>query len=124
MPAKGTRKRNPKGKRPFTRMEIPDDLYEEIERLAVMRDLINPRNGNGNRTKLIELAINAFKAFSRSYPDNLPYPQALIAEMELAVASGDTKWQPHLDYLYSWSVEQTQEEIADDVIKVGDSWIV
>lgn len=108
MPAKGTRKRNPKGKSPTTPMALPNDLYQEIERLAVMRGLINPRNGMGNRTKLIELAIDAFKAFSRSHPDNLPYPQALIVEMELAVASGDTKWQPHLDYLYSWSIEQTQ----------------
>lgn len=124
MPSKGTQKKNPKGKHPTTQMALPNELYEEIERLAVMRDLINPRNGNGNRTKLIELAIDAFKAFSRSYPDNLPYPQALIVEMELAVASGDERWQPHLDYLYSWSIEQTQVEIADGVIEAGDSWIV
>lgn len=124
MPAKGTRKANPKGKRPETQMALPNDLYDEIERLAIAYDLINPRNGQGNRTKLIELVILSFKTFGRSYPDAMPYPQSLIVEMEKAVLEGDKRWQPHLDYLYSWSVEQTQEELADGVTKVGDSWIV
>jgi hypothetical protein len=125
MPAKGTRKINAKGKRPGTQMEIPNELYEEIERLASTHGLINPRNGKGNRTKLIELAVTAFKTFGRSYPDAMPYPQALIVEMEQAIAQGDDRWQPHLNYLYSWSVEQAQAEMADGVIEVkGGSYIV
>ncbi len=67
MPAKGTAKLNPKGKRPGTQMEIPNELYNEWERLAISYNIINPRNGKGNRTKLIELATRAFKVFSRYY---------------------------------------------------------
>lgn len=54
--------------------------------------------GDGNLSEGIKI-LN--RVYSRTYPDCLLYPQSLILEMELAIKSGDTKWQPHLDYLYS-----------------------
>jgi len=126
MPAKGTHKRNPKGKRPATKMEVPNDLYDEIERLAVVNGLINLRNGKGNRTKLIEMAVRAFKIFCRQWSmDTMPYPQKLADYLIRRAKEGDEEAQDHLDYLESWSVERSHKEIlTEGVIKVGDSYIV
>lgn len=126
MPAKGTRKVNPKGKTPQVQMGLPKNLYEELERLAVVHDLINPRNGQGNRSKIIELATRAFRVFSRYYStDTMPYPEKLVDYLVRKAREGDTEAQEHLDYFQSWSVERTCEELTlEGVIKVKDSYIV
>lgn len=126
MPAKGTSKRNPSGKRPETQMALPNELYIEIERLAVVHELINPRNGKGNRTKLIEMAIRAFRVFCRQWNmDAMPYPQKLADYLIRRVTEGDKEAQEHLDYLESWSVQQSYEElVAEEAIKTKDSYIV
>jgi hypothetical protein len=54
MPAKGTKKSNPTGKQSRKPVDIPQALYDALEVSARERGLINLRNGQGNRTKLIE----------------------------------------------------------------------
>jgi hypothetical protein len=126
MPAKGTRKLKPKGKRSETQMALPNELYDEIERLAAVHDLINPRNGKGNRTKLIEMAVRAFKLFCRQYnTDSMPYPQKLADYLIRRANEGDEEAQQHLDYLESWSTERSYEEVlAESTVKIRDSYIV
>lgn len=126
MPAKGTRKRNPKGKAPQVQMGLPKGLYEELERLAIVHNLINPRNGQGNRSKIIELATRAFKVFSRYYStDTMPYPEKLADYLVRRAREGDAEAQEYLDYLQSWSVERNHEELlSEGVIKAKDSYIV
>jgi hypothetical protein len=126
MPAKGTRKLKPKGKRSETQMALPNELYDEIERLAVVHDLINPRNGKGNRTKLIEVAVRAFKLFCRQYNmDSMPYPQKLADYLIRKANKGDEEAQVHLDYLESWSTERSYEEVlAESTVKIRNSYIV
>lgn len=123
-----------KSKRP---LNLETDLYNRIERLARSRGIINPRNGDGNRSKLIELAVNSFDLFSRTYPESLPYPQEIIYlldELESAIADKDLSKLESLlpriiqnrEYLESWGAGVAMEDaIAEGVIKTkDDSWIV
>ena len=50
----------------------------------------------------IDLLIPAFDLFSRTYPDNSPYPQALKFYLQRRSASGDEEAQKHLESLESW----------------------
>lgn len=124
MPAKGTKKQNSQA---IARSSVflPNDLYDEIERLAAIHGILNPRNKQGNRTRLIELAVMAFKLFCRYYhADSMPYPEKLAGYLHQKVLEGDQEAQEHLDYLESWStIRETQELMAEGVIKVGDSYI-
>jgi hypothetical protein len=87
MPAKGTKKKNPQA---IARSPVflPNDLYDEIERLAATYSILNPRNKQGNRTELIKLAVMAFKLLCRHYhsmssPEKLTeYLQKKVAEQE------------------------------------------
>jgi hypothetical protein len=126
MPTKGTRKINPKGIQPRQHVSIPKELHEELERLAVVHGLINPRNQEGNRSKLIELATRAFRVFCRYYStDTMPYPEKLADYLVRRARDGDTEAQEHLDYLESWSVKQSYDElVAESTIKLGDSYIL
>lgn len=125
MPAKGTKKRNPQT---IARSSVflPNDLYNEIERLAAIHGILNPRNGQGNRTKLIELAVMAFKLFCRYYhTDSMPYPENLCRYLHQKVVEGDQEAQEHLSYLESWSsVQQMQELMTEGIVKVGEDYIV
>ena len=136
MPYRGTKKRNPSAKSK-ERMNIEKDLYEELEMLARSRGLINKRNGDGNRSELIRLAVDSFKLFSRTYPERLPYPQELIyllSRLDEAIASQDLKTlqslqsriQQNIEYLESWGAKVAMEEaVAEGVIKTKNgSWIV
>lgn len=107
------------GKSKTKKVPVSDEMNELMEALARQFNLMNVRTGEGNRSKLLEMAVLALKVFGRSYPDNMPYPQALILEMELAVAKGDTRWEKHLDYLYSWSAEHDlTDQLSEQVIKI------
>lgn len=136
MPYKGTKKRNPSVK-PKKRLEIEESLYDQLEIIAKSRGLINPRNGDGNRSELIRLAVDSFKLFSRTYPEQLPYPQELIyllSQLDEAIASQDMKTlqslqsriQQNIEYLESWGAEVAYKEaIAEGVIKTKNgSYIV
>lgn len=126
MPARGTRKANPKGKAPQVQVGLNKELYDELERLAVAHDLINPRNGQGNRTKIIELTTRAFRVFCRYYStDTMPYPEKLADYLVRRVREGDTEAQEHLNYLESWSVQRSYDEmVTEGAIKVKDSYII
>lgn len=118
MPAKGTKKKNPKQTIARSSVFLPNDLYDEIERLAAIHGILNPRNKQGNRTKLIELAVMAFKLFSRHYhTDSMPYPE-LAEYLQRKVLEGDQSAQEHLDCLESWSTT-----IAEDVIEAEECQI-
>lgn len=92
MPAKGTRKRNPKGKRPATKMEIPNELYDALERLGRTNGVLNPRNGQGNRTKVIERLFAQLPVFSRAkvaiemllsgHPQAKEYAESVLIDLE------------------------------------------
>lgn len=126
MPAKGTKKKKPREIPARSPVFLPDDLYEEIERLAAVHGILNPRNKQGNRTKLIELAIMAFKLFCRYYhTDSMPYPENLCRYIYRKALEGDQEAQEHLSYLESWSsVQQMQELMTEDIVKVGEDYIV
>lgn len=136
MPYKGTKKNSPNAKQK-QRLNLETNLYDRIERLARSRGIINPRNGDGNRSKLIELAVDSFDLFSRTYPESLPYPQEIIYlldELERAIADKDLSKLESLlpriiqnrEYLESWGAEVAMEDaIADGTIKLpNNSYIV
>ena len=66
MPSKGTRKRNPKGKAPQAQMGLPKDLYDALDELGKANGIINPRNGQGNRTRAIERLFAILPVFSQA----------------------------------------------------------
>lgn len=92
MPAKGTRKRNPQGKRPSTQMDLPNELYDALERVGKANNIINPRNGQGNRTKVIERLFAQLPVFSKAktaiqmllsdHPNAKEYSEAVLIKLE------------------------------------------
>jgi len=89
MPAKGTHKLNPRGKRPETQMALPNELYDKLDRLGRANGIINPRTGNGNRTKVIERLFAQLPVFSKAKAvielclEHLPPDKQAIAESVL-----------------------------------------
>lgn len=85
MPAKGTRKRKP-NPTPSTHIKISIDLYDELEKVAKANGIINPRNGQGNRIKVIERLFAQLPVFSQAKAvvelsiEHLPPEKAAIAE--------------------------------------------
>lgn len=88
MPAKGTRKQKP-NPTPSTHIKIPIDLYDELEKVAKANGIINPRNGQGNRIKVIERLFAQLPIFSQAKAliemsvEHLPPEKAVIAELVL-----------------------------------------
>lgn len=92
MPAKGTRKRNPKGKAPQVQMGLSKKLYDALDSLGKVNGITNPRNGQGNRTKVIERLFAQLPVFSRAkvaiemllegYPQAKEYAEAVLIELE------------------------------------------
>ena len=89
MPSKGTRKRNPKGKAPQAQIGLSRELYDELERLGKANNIINPRNGDGNRTRVIERLFAQLPVFSQAKAviemsmEHLPPEKQAIAETVL-----------------------------------------
>ena len=92
MPAKGTRKKNPKGKTPQVQIGLSKDLYDELDVLGRANGIINPRNGNGNRTKVIEKLFAQLPVFSRAkvaiemlleeHPQGREYAESALVELK------------------------------------------
>lgn len=88
MPAKGTRKRKP-NPTPSTHLKISIDLYDELEKVAKANGIINPRNGQGNRIKMIERLFAQLPIFSQAKAliglsiEHLPPEKVAIAESVL-----------------------------------------
>ncbi|MEW5856408.1 MAG: hypothetical protein AB1861_03380 [Cyanobacteriota bacterium] len=90
------------------------DLAAELHRLGAVRDV----------AEVDKVAIAAFQSLSRTYPDNLPYPQSLVLYLSARAAQGDDEAQAHLDYLESWSAEQAMDEIlGEGAIAFPGGWI-
>lgn len=119
---KGSHPNSRKNLKPRAKTKKPSELTKTTS-ISINQEEINSIRplGDGNLSEGIKI-LN--RVYNRTYPDGLLYPQSLILEMELAIADGDTKWQVHLDYLYSWAADMAATEIADGVTKIGDSWIV
>lgn len=126
MPAKGTRKRKPVPKKKRKTLGTTEDVWEELERLAVIHGLINPRNGEGNRCAVLRLAIHTLKVWGRYYHnDSMPQPHALVSYLHRRVEAGDEEAQEHLDYLESWSsLQNFKDSVTEGIIEVKDSYIV
>lgn len=92
VPAKGTCKRNPKGKRLETQMALPNELYDALEQLGKANGIVNPRNGQGNRTRVIEKLFAQLPVFSRAkvaiqmlldgHPQAKEYAEAALIDLE------------------------------------------
>ncbi|MBD0345970.1 MAG: hypothetical protein ICV63_14340 [Coleofasciculus sp. Co-bin14] len=92
MPAKGTKKKNPTGKRPQTQIGLPTELYDALDTLGRVNGIVNPRNGHGNRTKVIERLFAQLPVFSKAkiaieillegHPQAREYAEAILTELE------------------------------------------
>lgn len=92
MPAKGTRKRNPKGKTPQAQMGLSKDLYDALDNLGRANGIVNPRNGQGNRTKVIERLFAQLPVFSKAktaiemllsgHPQAKEYAESVLIDLE------------------------------------------
>ena len=125
MPAKGTKKRN-SSSAAKKNLSTTGAVCDELERLALVHGLINPRSGAGNKCAALRLAIHTLRVWGRYYhTDSMPQPHGLIDYLWRRVQAGDEEAQEHLDYLESWSTVQDWEDgVAEGVIKVQDSYIV
>lgn len=92
MPTKGTRKRNPKGKAPQVQMGLPIDIYDALAELGRVNGIINPRNGQGNRTRVIERLFAQLPVFSQAkvaiemllenHPQAKEYAESVLIDLE------------------------------------------
>lgn len=92
MPAKGTSKRNPKGKAPQAQMGLSRELYDALDNLGRTNGIINPRNGQGNRTKVIEKLFAQLPVFSKAktaielllsgHPQAQEYAESVLIDLE------------------------------------------
>lgn len=111
-----------KNLKPRTKTKLARELTKPVSITLNQEQIDSIKNlGDGNLSEGVKI-LN--RVYNRTYLDSLIYPQSLILKLELAIASGDTQWQDDLDYLYSWSAELAATELADGVIKAGDSWIM
>ncbi|HEY9598192.1 MAG TPA: hypothetical protein V6D33_11035 [Cyanophyceae cyanobacterium] len=91
MPTKGTHKLNPQPT-PSTHLKIPLTLYEGLERLGKVNGIINPRNGQGNRTRVIERLFAQLPVLGRAkvaiqmllegHPQGQEYAESVLIELE------------------------------------------
>lgn len=92
MPAKGTCKRNPKGKAPQVQMGLSKELYNALDELGRANGIVNPRNGQGNRTRVIERLFAQLPVFSKAkvaiqmllegYPQAKEYAESVLIDLE------------------------------------------
>lgn len=89
MPAKGTKKKNPAGKQPRKPVDLPVGLYDAIDKLGRANGIINPRNGQGNRSQVIDRLLKILLIFSKAKAviktaiEHLPEKEKAIAESVL-----------------------------------------
>lgn len=92
MPAKGTRKKKPKGKAPQAQLGLPIELYNALDALGRANKIINPRNGRGNRTKVIERLFAQLPVFGKAktaiemliydHPQAKEYAKSVLIDLE------------------------------------------
>lgn len=122
MPTRGNHSNSRKNLKPRAKSKAARELTKPVSITLNQEQIDSIKTlGDGNLSEGVRI-LN--KVYNRTYLDSLLYPQSLILKLELAFASGDTQWQADLDYLYSWSADMAATELADGVIKAGDSWIV
>jgi len=126
MPRKGTKKSNPTGRtKPRVTLTPHQQVVDLLSKVAFDEQFKNPRNGKVNITQAVEHIALIYRAYSRFYPKDMPFPQSLCAYLLKRVAAGDKEAQNHLDYIESWGIERdVREAIAGGAIKVGDNYIV
>lgn len=106
MPHKGTKKRNPTGRtKPRVTLTPHQQVLDLLNKVAFDQDFWNPRSGGLNITQAVEHMALIYRAYSRFYPEDMPFPQSLCAYLLKRVAAGDKEAQEHLDYIESWGVE-------------------
>lgn len=127
MPPKGYKKPSTGRSRPNLNLTLSKQCQDLLSAIAIDQELINPRNGEPNKSKAVETAALAYKLFRRTYPDRLPYPQALLHTLyQIQQSNGDTSHlleqiQEHIEYIESWGAEVAMNEmIAEGVIKTKD----
>ena len=126
MPRKGTKKSNPTGRtKPRVTLTPHQQVLDLLNKVAFDQDLWNPRSGGLNITQAVEHVTLVYRAYSRFYPEDMPFPQSLCAYLLKRVAAGDKEAQEHLNYIESWGIERdVREAIAEGAIKVGDNYVV
>lgn len=105
MPARGTPKKHPK-QTPYTHLKLPVELYAELETMARENGLINPRNREGNRTKLIEEMIVVYRTKNR--PN----------EVKVGALSYPVKWVERYTLLQPGCI--SMHRISQNEIRVKD----
>ena len=91
MPTKGTHKLNPQPT-PSTHLKIPLTLHKELEGLGKANGIINPRNKQGNRIRVIERLLAQLPVFGRAkvaiqmllegHPQGQEYAEFVLIELE------------------------------------------
>ena len=93
MPARGRPKRNPTGKAPQIQIGLKKELYDALDKLGKANNIVNPRNGAGNRTRVIERLFAILPAFSQAKaviemsleylpPDELAIANSVLLKLE------------------------------------------
>lgn len=128
MPPKGYKKQNGGRSRPKLNLTISTEAQELLNAIAL--DQMLTRDGKPNKSQAVETAVLAYKLFRRTYPESLPYPQALLDTLyKIQQNKGDAselldRIQEHVNYLESWGAEVSMNEmLAEGVMKVRDSYI-
>lgn len=126
MPRKGTKKIKATGRtKPRVTLTPHQQVLDLLNKVAFDQDFWNPRSGGLNITQAVEHMALVYRAYSRFYPEDMPFPQSLCAYLLKRVVAGDEEAQEHLNYIESWGIERdVREAIAPSAIKVGDSYIV
>ena len=107
MPRKGTKKRNPTGRtKPRITLTPHQQAIALLNEVAIAQQFRNPRSGKPNITQALEHVALVYRAYSRTYPDNMSFPQSLCAYLLKRVAEGDKEAGQHLEYIESWGIEQ------------------
>lgn len=105
MPTKGSRKKNPKGKEVRHHVTLPAPLYDALEQLGTSNGIVNPRNGQGNRTRVIERLFAMLPVFSQA-KCALELTLEYLPEKERAIAEAVILQLEELE------IEQAYEEAA------------
>lgn len=111
MPRKGTKKSNPTGRtKPRVTLTPHQQVLDFLNKVAVDQYFWNPRSGKLNITQAVEHMALVYRAYSRFYPKDMPFPQSLCHYLLQRVAAGDEEAEQHLEYIESWGVEQDMRE--------------
>jgi hypothetical protein len=127
LPRKGTKKKAATGRtRPKISATVSQEALDLLNKVATDLALTNPRTKSPNISQAIERLAIAYKLSSRTYPHDLPYPQALLDYLYQRAEAGDEEAARHAEYLESWGTEmELQAAVSEGVIELpGGSYLV